>query len=113
MALPADHAALLRAVADALLQARGRIDGIETMVGELIGQATPENRGPALVQAQALDVMGQEIEALSGILRRLGQGEALDKALDAAPLSDLSARLGAVVGLTRDHAPDTNEVELF
>nr|WP_314433199.1 hypothetical protein [uncultured Brevundimonas sp.] len=113
MGLSADHAALLRAVAEALMQARGRIDGVEAMVSDLIGQTAPENRAPALVQAQALDVLGQEIEALSGVLHRLGQGDAPDLAVDATPLSDLSARLGAVVGLSRDHTSDTNEIELF
>lgn len=113
MGLPADHAALLRAVADALLQARGRIDGVEVMVSDLIRQTAPEDRSTALIQAQALDVLAQEIEAMSGVLRRLGQGDAPDQALGAVTLADLSVRLGAVVRVTRDNAAASDDVELF
>lgn len=113
MGLPADHAALLRAVAEALLQARGRIDGVEAMVSDLIRQTAPEDRSAALTQAQSLDVLAQEIEALSGVLQRLGQGEAPDQVLLAVPLANLSVRLGAGVGLNPASAPVSDDVELF
>lgn len=114
MALTADHAALLGAVADELQQARGRINGIEALVSDLIRQTAPENRASALTQAQALDVLAQEIEALSGVLRRLGQGAAPEQALDVVTLADLSVRLGVVVGLAQEHRPAaSSEIELF
>lgn len=113
MSLSPEDATFLTALSDELQRSRGRIDGVEAMVSDLIRSAVPEHRATALMQAQSLDVLSQELDALSVILRRLGDGAAPDQALSHVTLAELATRLGAVLGLSRDTAPDAGEIELF
>ena len=47
----------------------------------------------ALIQAQGLDALNQNLDSLAAVLRALGQGADPDQAVDPVALADLAARL--------------------
>jgi hypothetical protein len=114
MGVPTDHAALLTAVADELMLVREDIEGIETLVGDLVRRAPPEERSNALTQAQALDALIQHVETLSGLLRMLGGGASPSDAVSRLSLSDVAGRLRPDAGEHRPaSAADAGDLTLF
>lgn len=93
-----------------LLDAAGRELAAMGAVAEgLQAMLTPTQASAGL---QALDLLTQQLSALSGLLRGLAtEGDArLQAALDAIPLADLSGRLR---GLPADAVQPSGELELF
>ncbi|WP_312598705.1 hypothetical protein [Brevundimonas sp.] len=114
MSAPSDHADLLAAVADELMLARQGVDGIETLVSDLVRRAPPDERSNALTQAQALDALTQQIEALSGVLRRLSGGASPSDAVSQVSLADMAGRLRPPAGRNRPiSGADAGDLMLF
>ena len=113
MTTPVDHAALLTAVAEELARARRDMAGIEALVGRLAAHAPAEVRGQALTEAQAADALAQTLDALSIVVRRLGEGATPDGAVAALPLADLAARLGADAEPHASQPSSSGELLLF
>lgn len=101
-----EHARLLVAVADELMRVRRDVDGVEALVGDLVRHAPAQDRPAALIQAQALDALNQRLEALSGVLRSLGDGASPAEAVSRLPLADMAGRLRPAA----DAAPTSNAV---
>jgi hypothetical protein len=93
MALAPDQARLLAAVADELVRARAEVEAVEALVARLVRHAPAADRPAALVQAQGLDALNQNLDSLAAVLRALGQGADPDQAVDPVALADLAARL--------------------
>lgn len=104
---------LLSAVADELADMRVDLDGLAALTSELMAGASDQVREPAMVRAQAFDLLLQRLDELSGLLAALGAGAPVDLSLHALTLSDLSARLGGAASAERDPAADGGEVHLF
>lgn len=113
MSLPSDHTRLLAAVADELAQVRQRLGGVETLVGDLTRHAPPQDRPRVLTEAQDLDVLIQQVEALSGVLRRLGAGATPVRAVEGVTLADLAARLSLAEGEPSASSANAGDLLLF
>lgn len=107
------HAELLTAIAGELMSVREEIDGIETLVSDLVRRAAPEERAGVLTQAQVLDVLTQRLEALSGVLRMLGGGAGPAEAVDRLPLADMAERLRPAAGEETAPSHASGDLMLF
>ena len=109
-----EHARLLVAVADELMRVRRDVDGVEALLSDLVRHAPAQDRPAALIQAQALDALNQRLEALSGVLRRLGAGAGPAEAVSRLPLADLAGRLRpAADAASPSNAVDAGDLTLF
>jgi hypothetical protein len=113
MAPSLGHAELLIAVAGELISVREQIAGIETLVSDLVRRAAPEERAGILTDAQALDALTQRLEALSGLLRMLGDGAHPAEAVGRLPLADMAERLGAATGEATAPSQAPGDLMLF
>lgn len=103
--------ALLSALAEETAALARPVERISAVLGELIGKLPAETRGSAVVEAQALDVVVQRLEAIAQALSGLALGASDAEILADLKLSDLVARLK---GSARDHtAVEAGDCELF
>ena len=96
---PADHPDLMAAVADELAAVRHGVEAVAGLVGELVATSSGEARARAVTEAQALDLASQRLDALSGLIRALGDGASPEQAIAALTLSDMAQRLGSAAGV--------------
>ena len=107
MHAPPEHAHLLVAVADELMRVREGIDHVEALVSRLVRRAPAEDR------AQALDALTQRLEALSGVLRMLGDGATPAESVSRISLADMAVRLRPAAGVKTTEAADSGDLMLF
>jgi len=113
MHAPPEHAHLLVAVADELMRVREGIDHVEALVSRLVRRAPAEDRAEALTEAQALDALTQRLEALSSVLRMLGDGATPAESVSRISLADMAVRLRPAAGVQTAEASDSGELMLF
>lgn len=114
MHAPPEHAELLAAVADELMRVREGIDHVEALVSRLVRQAPKEDRAEAFTEAQALDALTQRLEALSNVLRMLGDGATPAESISTISLADMAVRLRPAAGVGQAAAPqDSGDLMLF
>lgn len=94
--MTAAERALLASVAVELSALRERVEGLSDLVADHVRAQPPETRGPALIQAQAVDETTQTLDALSVMLAAVSEGVTPEAAIAAAPLAGLAARLSGV-----------------
>lgn len=87
--------ALLSALAGETADLRTRLDGVAELVSALVRGLPDAERPAALAPAQALDLMGQRLDALTLLLEGLSSGREPAQLIAAITLSDMAARLGA------------------
>ncbi|MBU1345614.1 MAG: hypothetical protein KKA16_01540 [Alphaproteobacteria bacterium] len=104
---------LLNAVSDELAEMRVQLDDLAELTSELIAHCPPNLRASALSRLQALDLLAQRLDGLSGFSAALGVGVPVDTALQALTLSDLSDRLGGRVDPSASAPPMDGDVTLF
>ncbi len=86
----AQHLALLSALSSEFLAMRGTVDRLETLVLDHARTVAAVDRASVLVQAQAVDALGQRLQALHDLSRALAEGGAVAAAIDLVPLADLA-----------------------
>lgn len=101
----ADTSDLMGAVADELAAVRHGVEAVAGLVAELVVTSTGEARDRALTEAQALDLASQRLDALSGLIRALGQGVPADQAIADLTLADMAQRLGVAAGVAPSSLP--------
>jgi hypothetical protein len=104
MHAPPEHAELLVAVADELTRVREGIDHVEALVSRLVRRAPAEDRAEALTQ---------RLEALSGVLRMLGDGATPAESVSRISLADMAVRLRPAAGVKVSAPPDSGDLTLF
>jgi hypothetical protein len=112
---PAQVNALLSALSAECAEMGGAADGLATVVFEHARGLPAAERGPVVVQAQAIDLLVQKLAAIADLAGALSEGRPVDAAIDALPLADLAARLrAAVLGGPAGPAPsDSGDLLLF
>lgn len=113
MDLPSDHARLIAAVADELLQVRQGLQAAEGLVGDLARLVPAEDRSRVLIRAQGLDALIQTVEALSGVLSELSAGVQPSDAVEGVRLADLAGRLRPAGGDASSPVAVSGEILLF
>lgn len=94
----------LRAVAAEADRARDLCDHLDELIWRLVPLCQGEGRGKAIEDAQVVDALSQRLSALARFCAAVGQGvedgadEAVLRALDQMPLSDLKRSLSARIG---------------
>ena len=106
----ASAADLLHAVAEEMAAMRREMTALEALAGDLIALAAPAQRTAALTRVQALDDLGQRLEALAGVIRATALGEPPEQALSRVPLAALVSRLG---GGPLDALAPSGDIHLF
>lgn len=111
MPLSPNHS-LLGAVADEMADVRAGIEGLSSLVSDLVPHCPAGLRGEALVRAQAFDALIQRLEGLSGLVAALGAGVPAHTALEALTLTDLAERLAGTSD-SQSRAPVSGDLMLF
>lgn len=107
---------LLSALSAECAEMGAAADGLAAVVFEHARGLPAAERGPVVVQAQAVDLLTQKLAALSAFADALSDGQPVETALDAVPLADLADRLSAaVLGRARAAAiaPSDGDLVLF
>lgn len=107
---PAQCCALLSALSAELADMRDTVGSLAVLVADYVRLTEGEARGRALVEAQAIDELGQRLEALSAVTDSVARGGDLVPVLDAVTLADLARRLRAAVLPTHHAAPVVADV---
>lgn len=107
---------LLSGLADELASMIPVVAGLSALVFDHAIKAPAEDRPRILTQAQAVDDLGQRLDALSNLATALSRGVPVNAALDALPLAEVAGRLRiAALGLrpATDNDPASGELVLF
>lgn len=105
--------ALLAAAADEATAVSDGIEAVSSLTTRLILATPAEDRGAAMAEAQAFDLLAQRMEALSAVLMALASGQTPEAAVHAITLSDLAARLAGRDPSTAAGAPGPGDCLLF
>lgn len=90
---PVRTAALLSALSTEFVAMRRTVDDLQGLVSDHVLQTPPDARAGVMLQAQAVDALSQQLDALGGITGALARGEPVESALEGVLLADLSDRL--------------------
>ncbi|NJC39813.1 hypothetical protein GGQ87_000071 [Brevundimonas alba] len=97
---PAQTTSLLSALSSEFATMRETVDGLAGLVLDHARVVATADRAGVLVQAQAIDALGQRLQALEDLSRGVAEGHPIAAALDLVPLTDLADRLrGPVLNL--------------
>lgn len=91
--MPADAPSLLAALAAEISDVRAGVDRMSTLVSDLVRRLPVDDRAEALIDAQALDVLIQRLDAVAGVLHGLSDGQTSADAVSAVLLADVAVRL--------------------
>jgi hypothetical protein len=104
------------ALATELAHASAGVDQLAVLVCDYVRDRLDHDRPAAVQEAQALDAVGQHLQALCELARALARGEPIETAIDAVPLADLANRLRATTHSSAPvatPAPTAGELVLF
>lgn len=105
--------ALLAALSTECAEMAAAAEGLSTVVFEHARGLPAAERGPVVVQAQAVDLLVQKLAALAALTDALSEGQTVESAIDALPLADLVDRLSsAVLERTRARAAEPSDSDL-
>ena len=114
---PAQITALLSALSTEFSAMRETVEGLSDLMREHALLAAAADRPRVLTQAQGVDALRQELDALGDLAAALGGGRPIEGVLDAVPLADLADRLRRAVSDTdleaRPAPAATGELVLF
>lgn len=85
--------ALLEAVARETAATVRPVEGLATLLGDLVATLPADRRHAALVQAQAADLLVQRLEGLAQVVTGLAEGRGVEEILAELRLADLAAAL--------------------
>ena len=108
--------AMLSGLAEELAAMMPLVEGLSGLVLDHAIKADAHDRARILTQAQAVDDLGQRLEALRDLMAALSRGMPVDAALHAMPLAEVAARLrAAALGArtTPDDDPGRGDLVLF
>jgi len=88
-----DSTMLFAALADELDRTRADVDSVAILVSTLVHACPPAQRSAALIDAQAVDALGQHLQVLASFARDLSIGRPIRAAAGAVTLSDVANRL--------------------
>lgn len=91
--MPADASSLLAALAAEIGDVRSGVDRVSGLLSDLVRRLPVEHRAEALTDAQALDVLIQRLDAVSGVLNGLASGQTSADAVSTVLLADMAGRL--------------------
>lgn len=92
-ARPVPGGTLLSGVSHELALMLPMVEGLSALVMDHAVQADAAQRPRILAEAQAVDDLGQRLQALVRLTQAVAEGEAPDAAVDAILLADLATRL--------------------
>ena len=105
------------ALAGELAVARTRCGRLDGALGRLLETAAPEVRGAVMDELHEVDLLGQQIAAVSEFLQRLSGDEAhgftAHAALAAVSLGEVAERVGRRLGHAASAAPAAEDVDFF
>lgn len=113
---PSQTRALLSALSAECAEMAAAAEGLSTVVFEHARGLPAAERGPVVVQAQAVDLLVQKLAALAGLADALSEGQPVEAAIDALPLADLADRLSSSVlqrAVARAAEPSDGDLVLF
>lgn len=86
--------ALLAALATETDALRAQLDELAGRLGVWMRDLPPGLSGGIVTEAQAFDLLGQRLEALTMLLEGVARGEAVADLIAAVPLAEMADRLG-------------------
>jgi len=93
----ASSTALLSALSTELAAMVATVESLSRMAADHVRQSRGEARVRALVDAQAIDDLGQRLSALSDVTGAMADGEDIAAAVSGIRLTDLQSRLRGAV----------------
>lgn len=93
----AETTALLTALSAELAAMRATVAALDFLMLDHVRLVAPADRAGVLVRAQAVDALGQQLQALRDLSLTLAEGAPIPAALDRIPLADLADRLRKTV----------------
>lgn len=114
---PVPREALLSGLSHELALMVPLVEGLSGLVMDHAVQADAADRPRILVQAQAVDDLGQRLQALVQLTQAVAKGAAPDTAVDDVPLTALATRLRSALrgdpGTPAPAATSTGDLTLF